>query len=407
MFAEAYQIKTGGSLKGADARAALMKAMEDGLVKSDILPLVAKLMNELSKGGIEKARTSSIAEQERAMNALTGRYGLLQTFSEGGGEQGFARFWRETAKIFEAMKPLVQGLAGAFNDLTRVMQPLRMVFEGWNNILESTSELTGLSTTRLIELAAVGGLMASKWGRVATMFTAILLVLEDVAAAVTGDKNSLTGKFSEWMQDNGMPKFASDALAVGAALSAVATALALISRNSSLPGVGDILGKGGSKGGNTAPSRFKMPWEKLAGAAAVGAAGAGAYYVGANGLPSTNVWNATGADLVTSMGMGAWLGGPLGAAAGGIWSLGNPTWGSNLQMPKDEFGFQNIPAQDNDALVKAMMASRFRSSEQPLPIETNVSIRVDANITAQDAQGFSENLKLEIDKALGNYNISQ
>lgn len=248
LFAEAYQIKTGGSLKGADARAALMKAMEDGLVKSDILPLVASLMNELSKGGIEKARTSSIAEQERAMNALTGRYGLLQTFSEAGGEEGFARFWRETSKIFQEMKPLVQGLAGAFNDLTQVMQPIRTVFEGWNNILETTSELTGLSSTRLVEFAAVGGLMMSKWGRVAGMFTAILLVLEDVAFAVQG-KDSLTKRFSEWMQDSGMPKFASDALAVGAALSAIAAALKLISTNSGLPGVGDILGTGKGKTG--------------------------------------------------------------------------------------------------------------------------------------------------------------
>lgn len=406
LFAEAYQMQSGGSLRGAEARAALMKAMEDGLVKADILPLVAGLMNELSKGGIEKARTSSIAEQARAQNALTGRGGLLQTFSQAGGEEGFARFWRETAKIFKEMKPLVEGLAGAFNDLTKVMQPIRMVFEGWNNILETTSELTGLSKTRLVELAAVGGLMASKWGRVATLFTSILLVMEDFAFGMSG-KDSYTKDFLDFLQSEGLSSGQAKFAAIAAALTAVATALALISRNSMLPGIGDVLGKGGSKGGNTAPSRFKMPWEKLAGAAAVGVAGAGAYYVGANGLPNTNVWNATGADLVTNMGLGAWLGGPLGAAAGGIWSLGNPTWGSNLQMPKDEFGFQNIPAQDNDALVKAMMASRFRNSGQTAPAETNVSIKVDANITAQDAQGFSENLKLEIDKALGNYNLSQ
>jgi len=405
LFAEAYQIQTGGSQTGAEARATLMKAMGDGLVKSDILPLVTKLMNELSKGGIEKARTSSVAEQERAMNALTGKDGLLQTFSKSGGEQGFSKFWKEAARIFREMKPLVEGLGGAFNDLTKIMQPVAMVFEGWNKILETTAQLTGISKKSLIEFAAIGGLMASKWGRVATLFTSILLVMEDFAFGMAG-KDSYTKDFLDFLQNEGLSTGQAKFAAIAAALVSVGAALAIISRNSMLPGIGDILGRkgGASPTGTGGKQGFKMPWEKV-GAGLVGAGlGAGAYYLGTGG--DTNFMGSTGADLLANSAAGLWLGGPYGAAAGAIWSLANPTWGA--QLPVDEFGYKSVPQQNNDDLVMALMAARSRgdgTSHQTK--ETNVSINVDASITAQDSQGFAESLKLEIDKALGNYTLTQ
>lgn len=408
LFAEAYQIQSGGSLKGPEARAALMKAMEDGLVKADILPIVTKLMNELSKGGIEKARTSSVAEQARAENALTGKDGLLQTFSNSGGEQGFSRFWKETARIFREMKPLVEGLGGAFNDLTKIMQPVAMVFEGWNKILETTSQLTGISKKSLIEFAAIGGLMASKWGRVATLFTSILLVMEDFAFGMAG-KDSYTKDFLDFLQNEGLSTGQAKFAAIAAALVSVGAALALISRNSMLPGVGDLLGrKGGSSptgtGGTPGKQGFKMPWEKVGGGLAATAVLGGGYYLGTGG--DTNFMGSTGADLLANSAAGLWLGGPYGAAAGAMWSLANPTWGA--QLPVDDFGYKSVPSQNNDDLVAAMMAARGRDNGVTQQSkETNVSIKVDASITAQDSQGFAESLKLEIDKALGDYSLTQ
>ena len=248
VFAQAYSEMTGSGLQGQEALAKFYDDIAKGGIKSaDILPIVARILSERAAPKLDVMKKSSIAEQARAENA---QIRLLETFSKSGGEEGFARFWRETAKIFKEMKPLVEGLGGAFNDLTRIMQPLRMVFEGWNNILETTSELTGLSKTRLLELAAVGGLMASKWGRVATMFTSILLVMEDFAFGMSG-KDSYTKDFLDFLQSEGLSSGQAKFAAIAAALTAVATALALISRNSMLPGIGDILGggKGGKSGG--------------------------------------------------------------------------------------------------------------------------------------------------------------
>ena len=121
LFAEAYQIQSGGSLKGAEARAALMKAMEDGLVKADILPIVTKLMNELSKGGIEKARTSSVAEQERSKNMQTR---MLESFSKAGGETGFARLWRTATDAMREMDRVMPNIGQIFDKGTYFFRQL-------------------------------------------------------------------------------------------------------------------------------------------------------------------------------------------------------------------------------------------------------------------------------------------
>ena len=270
LFAEAYQVSTGGNLSGAEARAALMKAMEQGNVKTtDLLPIVTRLMDELSKGGIEKARNSSVAQQMRAENALLGRGGLLQQFSEGGGEQGFARFWKEITNLFKGAQPVVKALAGTFEDLSRVLQAPVFLFGRMNDVLTQLSESTGIAEKNFTNLALVGGLMATKWGRVGLIFTSLLVVLEDIAMGVSGEGDSLTGRFLEWLEQSGvvMGPLEKGLFGVSAALLAIATALKAVDAASSLGGVKDVLGGGkGGKGGGGLLKRL-LPF---AGAAAVG-----------------------------------------------------------------------------------------------------------------------------------------
>lgn len=191
LFAEAYQIQSGGNLTGAEARAALMKAMEDGQVKSNIIPLVAKLMDELSKGGIEKARTSSIAEQERFNNSMTR---LLELFSKSGGEAGFAKFWRLMNDGASSATPLVRGLTESFQNLVTFMEAPISLFKDFNKVLAETSKISGISEGNLTSLALVGGLMMTKWGQVAVAFAAILLTLQDISYGLQG-KDSYTRDF--------------------------------------------------------------------------------------------------------------------------------------------------------------------------------------------------------------------
>lgn len=181
LFAEAYQIKTGGNKTGAEARAALMKAMEQGLVKSaDVLPIVTKLLNELSEGGIEKARKSSIAAQARAENAMIGRGGALQIFSEGGGERGFTRLFDSFATFIREGSPFVEGLARGFDELSKYVsfatllpQSLKRAFEGRDSWLGDflgeeaiekigkwIEDFKGLGR----ELKTLAGTVADGWG---------------------------------------------------------------------------------------------------------------------------------------------------------------------------------------------------------------------------------------------------
>lgn len=201
LFAEAYQIQTGGALKGPEARAVLMKAMEDGLVKADILPIVSGLMNELSQGSIEQARTSSMAEQARAENALTGRTGLLALFSKSGGEQAFAKFFRIMADGLKANEPLVRGLTDAFGDLVTFMEaPLQLV-KDFNTGLTEMSTAVGLSEGALVKLGGLGVMLATKWGRIGLMFATIAAVLQDISRGIQG-KESYTKNIVDWVGAN-------------------------------------------------------------------------------------------------------------------------------------------------------------------------------------------------------------
>lgn len=131
------QIQRGGNLTGAEARAYLLEEMQKGNVKSaDVLPIVARLLNDLSAGGIEAARRSSGAEQARAENALLGRGGLLEVFSKSGGESGFARFFNGINSQLSQSKPLAEGFARAFENSATQAQKLLTFAESFNNAIE-------------------------------------------------------------------------------------------------------------------------------------------------------------------------------------------------------------------------------------------------------------------------------
>mgnify|MGYP005814184469 CR=1 FL=1 len=184
-------------MKGSDATSALFKAMEKGDVYSDkLLPIVGQLMKARASTGIDAARTSSIAEQARAENAQTA---LLNTFSKNGGEEGFARFWQTITWAMKELDPLVKGMAGLFDRLSVVMQAPVRLFGMLGSTVGYLNQQFGWSEKNIVTFAALGTLLMSKWGRVATVFTGLLIVLEDIAFGIMG-KDSLTKRFMEWVE---------------------------------------------------------------------------------------------------------------------------------------------------------------------------------------------------------------
>lgn len=104
IFAEAYQRSLGRSgtqiQKGQKALEELYKAMEKGNVYSaKVLPYVAEIAKQMASGGISEARVSAYAEKNRFFNLLTDGW---KKFTEGGGANGIANFWKDMSESFGA-----------------------------------------------------------------------------------------------------------------------------------------------------------------------------------------------------------------------------------------------------------------------------------------------------------------
>ena len=96
IFAQAYQRslgRSGGQIKeGQKGIEELNDAMKKGNVLSaKVLPFVAEIAKQMATGGLNEARMSSFAEQNRFRNQLSQGW---KNFGEGGGEKGLAYFWR-------------------------------------------------------------------------------------------------------------------------------------------------------------------------------------------------------------------------------------------------------------------------------------------------------------------------
>lgn len=187
VFAEAYQQRIGGNKKGADAMAALKQAMKEGKVKtSDILPSVSTRMSAMAAPTLAVSSKSSQAEQERFRNALNNQ---VERAGKGGVEEGFAKIFRTMSEALKEANPLVDGLAEAFHHLTIGLEAPRDLFKDLNTTLKEFSDTTGVSKGNIVELAGLGVLLATKWGRVAAIFAAIGVVMQDISYGIKGKES--------------------------------------------------------------------------------------------------------------------------------------------------------------------------------------------------------------------------
>lgn len=97
LFAEAFLMSKGKTKEQAkadsDAIQKLTDEMKKGNVKADkVFPFLTQLLMEASASGIDAARGSSGAQEDRFWNRM---YKGWENFTKGGGEKGIAAFWED------------------------------------------------------------------------------------------------------------------------------------------------------------------------------------------------------------------------------------------------------------------------------------------------------------------------
>lgn len=219
----------------------LNEMMKKGQLDPNVhLPMLFKRLREESAPLLPKYfKTSVFAQGYMGKQAED----LLKAFSQNGGDSGFARIFKEIAESFKKLEPLTKSLGKAFDELSVALQAPIRLFGDLGPLVTDISNLFGTSETNVIKFAAAGALLATKWGRVGAIFSAVALVLEDISFGVQG-KDSYTKDFFEWIEK--FTPIEKKLMGVSAALLAIAAAMKAISVSSKLPGLDSVLGGGGS-----------------------------------------------------------------------------------------------------------------------------------------------------------------
>lgn len=128
LMAEAYQISLGKSKEEAkndrDAIAKMGKAMEGGKVKpGDVFPILSELLKEASSIGVEQARKSPTAAEDRFWNKMDKGW---EKFTTGGGANGIQSFWDDlTSSIGEWWLENAPDLGKKFDGIVKGFKVLR------------------------------------------------------------------------------------------------------------------------------------------------------------------------------------------------------------------------------------------------------------------------------------------
>lgn len=181
-FATAWQDFTGGKLTGQKAEAALLKAMEKGLVKSaDILPLVIEKMGIKAAGGIEAYKKTTTYAHGRFD---TGFKESIELFGKGGFDEGMRNFFLTLAKHMEDNQEGITKLGKAFK---YGMQILLSFIETGISFIRMLNDFSSSMTGVLIIMAPLMRIFG-KWGMV---LTGIMLAVEDIKVYIEGGNSAI------------------------------------------------------------------------------------------------------------------------------------------------------------------------------------------------------------------------
>lgn len=170
---------------GFEDQAALFKAMEDGKVKSDILPKFAEILSNRARAGgaLEKAMKTSAAEQQRFNNALTD---FVAVMGENGLEAGFFRIFESFTNFLKEGEDAAKGFGKAFE---RFSWLIRGMVNGVSVLGDGFSKLAdnlGLSREALGLLTAGLVMAMLPFGKIVLLGSALLMVLDDLSRWAEG-----------------------------------------------------------------------------------------------------------------------------------------------------------------------------------------------------------------------------
>src|SRR3990167_1297290 len=250
VFAEALQRQTCGGLQGQEAMQALMEAVPEGRVKSDILPIVSEILRERAKPKLDIAMKTSQAEQARAVNLLTD---FTNIASKAGLEEGFSRIFRTFTDGLSESSGLVERMARGFNELTKHARDLLLFPESFVRALEGRGSVIADWLG-----ADVSAQLVKDWTEIKNLFGDImgfetpswLPTLEATAKEIAGIMN-LVAEFQRWREGAFPTVVAQDTSTPVAALSSFA--------NNSLMNIGAAKARGQAVYGDPTSPYYKDP----------------------------------------------------------------------------------------------------------------------------------------------------
>ena len=274
MFAEAYAELTKSGKSGQEAIAALEADMKKGKVQSNkVIPIVARMMEEKSRSGLQAASETSTAEQNRARNA---RFEMNKAFQKNGGEKGLATMWMALERVFTRLQDRMPQIGALFEKAMNIfakavdgfMDISDALFFGRDSELSKTLASFGLSLTGIRDFVAKTGDVLGKLSE-ALGPSGVLAAL----AAVYGIKKATSGVAGEAVKsatDNVVDRVFGNSLASYSVAAPGGKALRVViagfgAMPNAMPDINTPSGSGSGGGNGHGSTPKKQGWRQRAG----------------------------------------------------------------------------------------------------------------------------------------------
>ncbi len=182
------------AVTGGDTKALTELMAKGGLNPNEALPKFFDILRSRSEGMLPQYLGTTRFAQGSFNKAVED---MMKIFSKSGGESGFTNFFRTMTDGARSASPVVRGLAGAFDNLSRALEVPVSLFGDVSRGLEEISKQSGISEGALTTLAGLGVLMATRWGPVGAIFATVLIALQDISYGLKG-YDSYTKRVMDW-----------------------------------------------------------------------------------------------------------------------------------------------------------------------------------------------------------------